>query len=99
MSTLVLDNARFSGEAMDDQDKEWYMHMHVDQSDSNVEQNDTPMSGPAPSSNADPSPIAVNVQSDFAVFSSRSRNLGRMSSEQALDYFLDQHNAGSSHQS
>jgi len=66
MSTLILDNARFSGEAMDDQDKQWYMLMHVDISDNSVVQNGTP--GPAPSSNVDPSPIPANVQTDFAVF-------------------------------
>ena len=94
MSTLILDNARFSGEAMDDQDKQWYMLMHVDISDNSVVQNGTP--GPAPSSNVDPSPIPANVQTDFADFSSHSRALGRMTSEQALDYFLDQQNARSS---
>ena len=92
MSTLVLDNARFSGEATDDQDKQWYMHMHVDNSDKRVVQKETPTGGPASSSNIDPSPIPVNVQTDFAEFSSRSRVLGRMTSEQALEYFLDQHN-------
>ena len=90
MSTLILDNARFSGEAMDDQDKQWYMLMHVDISDNSVVQNGTP--GPASSSNVDPSPIPANVQTDFADFSSHSRALGRMTSEQALDYFLDKHN-------
>ena len=86
MSTLILDNARFSGEAMDDQDKQWYMPVHGDISDNSVVQS------PASSSNIDTSPIPANVQTDFADFSSHSRALGRMTSEQALDYFLDKHN-------
>ena len=32
--------------------------------------------------------VAANAVADFAVVSTRSRNLGRMNSEQALDYFL-----------
>ena len=32
MSNLVLDNARFSGEAMDDQDRQWYPHHNLTQS-------------------------------------------------------------------
>jgi hypothetical protein len=71
---------------MDDQDKQWYMLMHGDISDNSVVQS------PASSSNIDTSPIPANVQTDFADFSSHSRALGRMTSEQALDYFLDQHN-------
>ena len=66
--------------------------MHVDNGDNIVVQNDTPTGGPASSSNIDPFPTPVNVQTDFAKFSSRSRVLGRMTSEQALKYFLDQHN-------
>jgi hypothetical protein len=46
MAILVLDNARFSGEATDDQDKQWYMHMHVDNSDKRVVQKDTPYRWP-----------------------------------------------------
>ena len=65
-------------------------------SDNSVVQNDTSTGGPASSCNADPAPISVNEQSDFADFSSRSRFLGRVTSEQALDYFLDQHNSRSS---
>ena len=65
MSILVLDNARSSGEATDDQDKQWYMHMHVDNSDDSVVQKDTPTGGPASSSNIDPFPTPVNVQTDF----------------------------------
>ena len=68
------------------------MHMHVDNSDNSVVRKDNPTGGPASSSNIDPFPIPVNVQTDFAEFSSRSRVLGRMTSEQALEYFLDQHN-------
>ena len=93
MSTLVLDNAQFRGEAMDEQDKQWYTHMHVD-SIVNTEEQD--ISVTASSSSTGP-PIQATVQSDFADFSSRGRKLGRMSSEQALDYSMNQHNAGPSH--
>ena len=35
--------------------------------------------------------VAANAVAEFAVVSTRSRNLGRMNSEQALDFFLNQH--------
>ena len=35
--------------------------------------------------------VAANAVAEFAVVSARSRNLGRMNSEQALDFFLNQH--------
>ncbi len=35
--------------------------------------------------------IQPAAASEFVAFSSRSRNLGRMTSEQALDFYLDQH--------
>ena len=38
---------------------------------------------PSASSNT----VAANAVADLAVVSTRSRNLGRMNSEQALDYF------------
>ena len=43
------------------------------------------------SSSASSSTVAPNATADFAVFSARSRNLGRMNSEQTLDHFLNQH--------
>jgi len=85
MSTLVLDNARFSGELMDTQDRQWYTMPQPEHIASNE--------APPPIACTT---IAVSTSNEFAAFSSRSRNLGRMSSEQALDYFLDQHNTRSS---
>ena len=38
-------------------------------------------------------PIETTTRNEFHAFSHRSRSLGRMTSEQGLDYFLDQHNA------
>ena len=35
--------------------------------------------------------VSANAVADFTVFSARSRNLGRMNSEQALDFFLQHH--------
>ena len=87
MSTFVLDNARFSGELMDTQDRQWYTMPQPEHIASNE--------APPPIACTT---IAVSTSNEFAAFSSRSRNLGRMSSEQALDYFLDQHNAKSSQQ-
>ena len=87
MSTLVLDNARFSGEAMDIQDRQWY---------SAPQPENVVICDESASSNAGPAVSAV-TSNEFAAFSARSRNLGRMTSEQALDYFLDQNNARSSH--
>ena len=40
---------------------------------------------------ASSSSIAASAVAEFTVFSARSRNLGRMNSEQALDFFLNQH--------
>ena len=42
-------------------------------------------------SSATASTVTANAVAEFAVVSSRSRNLGRMNSEQALDFFLNQH--------
>ena len=81
----LLDNARFSGELMDIQDRQWYT---------------TPQPVHNASSEAPPAvasiSIAASSSNEFAAFSTRSRNLGRMASEQALNYFLDQHSARSS---
>ena len=85
MSTLVLDDVRFSGELMDTQDRQWYT---------------TPQPEHIASSEAPPpiacTSIAASTSNEFAAFSTRSRSPGRMTSEQALDYFLDQHSARSS---
>ena len=40
--------------------------------------------------------IQAEAQSDFATFSTRGRNLRRMSTEEAIAYFMEQPNAGSS---
>ena len=87
MSNLVLDNARSTGVAMDIQDRQLYT---APQPESVVNNCDA-----SSSSNVGP-PIAATTSNEFAAFSTRSSNLGRMTSEQALDYFLDQHNARSS---
>jgi hypothetical protein len=157
MSTLVLDNAQFHGEATDDQDRQWYNQLPVQDSTAfssthiaptarvefenfssqnrNItrESYDNPSDHEASSSHIAPiarvefenfsshnrnltreshdnpsvegvislstehfssasaSAVTANAVADFAVVSSRSRNLGRMNSEQALDYFLNQH--------
>ena len=88
MSNLVLDNARFSGAAMDNQDRQWYTAPQADIVN-------TISCDVSSSSNVGP-PIEDTTSNEFAVFSSRSRIFGRVTSEQALDYFLDQHNARSS---
>ena len=99
MSTLVIDNANFIGEVMDDQDWQWYTHMDSDNIppvDVPNMQVDTPSSATAPyhqqidanSSNT----ISDVSRTDFIVHSSHNRQLSRMSSEQALDYFLDNYN-------
>ena len=87
-------NVQFLGEATDEQDKQWYTHMPVDSTIDDIVQDDT-NSVDAHSSSAAPS-VQATAQSEFAAFSSRSRHLGRMTSEQALEYFMDRHNARSS---
>jgi hypothetical protein len=157
MSTLVLDNAQFLGEATDDQDRQWYSQLPahdptasssthiapnarvefenfslqnrniIRESYDNSSEHEAVSSHIAPIarvefenhssynrnlareshdnpcveevihlnseqfSSASASAVTANAVAEFAVVSSRSRNLGRMNSEQALDYFLNQH--------
>ena len=59
-------------------------------------QNTSPLALCSSTSSNSQRPISTVASNEFAAFSSRSRNLGRMTSEQALDCYLDQHNARSS---
>ena len=64
--------------------------------DSNINAEEQGNIATASSSSTGPS-ITATVQSEFANFSTRGRQLGRMTSEQALEYYMNQHNAGPSH--
>jgi len=156
MSSLVLDNAQFRGEVMDEQDKQWYTQTLVDNNsnddihgnsasassssaavniirpehnvldnvssefadfssrgrflsrltpieeitdqDSNIlAAHDNNVAATSSATNVVvPGHIQAEAQSDFATFSTRGRNLRRMSTEEAIAYFMEQPNASSS---
>ena len=55
--------------------------------------NTSPLALCSQSSSSSHQPITAVARNEFAAFSEHSRNLGRMTSEQALDYYLEQHTA------
>ena len=142
MSSLVVDNAQFLGETMDEQDRHWYTHLPIDNNASSsgitdttraefvafsarnrnsmrlasepalnddhlsniinfadldnvssANPNTSPLALCSQSSSSSHQPITAVTRNEFAAFSEHSRNLGRMTSEQALDYYLEQHTA------
>ena len=142
MSSLVVDNAQFLGETMDEQDRHWYTHLPSDNNASstgitdntraefvalssrnrnsmrltselaldtelssniiNIADSDnvtignlntSPLALCSQSSSSSNQPISAVARTEFVAFSERSRNLGRMTSEQALDYYLEQQTA------
>jgi hypothetical protein len=74
MSTLVLDNAQFYGEASDDQDRQWYTQLPVQ--DHIISSNATASSS---------SHIAPIARAEFENFSSHSRNLDRESNNNPIE--------------
>jgi hypothetical protein len=68
MSTLVLDNAQFYGEASDDQDRQWYTQLPVQ--DHIISSNATASSS---------THIAPTACAEFENFTSHNRNLVRES--------------------
>jgi len=124
MSKLIVDNAQFLGEAMDDQDRQWYTHvdnsvdevpeesgMHTSSLAICIEDQaefaehsarnrlhsrstrELPDNNISTSSSSIGPIISADAQSQFADFTTQGRQLGRMTSEQALDFYMNQHNA------
>ena len=74
MSKLIVDNAQFLGEAMDDQDRQWYTHLNnVDEVSVDCDMHTSNLA------------VCVEDQADFAEHAARNRQLSRSTHEQPVN--------------